>query len=104
MARINQLPKEKLVSPLDNQRGAILYYIGSFSPFHQGHLNIMKQAEQIAAKTHQVIGGYISPTHPSALYKSNQADDMEWIPTSTRTHLAQLGVEDQSLWMIDLSV
>ena len=28
LARINQLPKEKLVSPLDNQRGAILYYIG----------------------------------------------------------------------------
>ena len=64
----------------------------------------MKQAEQFSAKTHQVIGGYISPTHPGALYKSNQADDFEWIPTSTRTHLVQLGIEDQSLWMIDLSV
>lgn len=42
----------------------VVLVTGSFAPFHSGHLNLIKRAKEILEDHgHDVIGGYISPSH-----------------------------------------
>ena len=49
-------------------------------------------------KTHELLGGYISPCHTSYLY--DKLEDLS-IPNSTRNHLIFLALEDDPVWSLD---
>ncbi len=58
------LPKEKY-SIYEGEKKAVLFFYGTFCPFHQGHLDVMKKAEEYVRNSgYNVMAGYISPCHP----------------------------------------
>ena len=63
----------------------------------------MKLAEKYVREemkdTHDVLGGYISPCHPSYIFQ--KLGTTMCLPGSTRNHLIDLGVQDDPTWMLD---
>jgi nicotinic acid mononucleotide adenylyltransferase len=84
--------------PSEPKRPAVLFFFGTFCPIHLGHLDVMKQGEAFAGKTHQVLGGFISPCHSSYLYSKLSQFSM---PNGMRNHLIELAVEDDPVWTLD---
>lgn len=56
----------------------VAIYPGSFSPFHIGHLNIVKKAEKIFGKGNVIIAMGVNPDKVSSvhdiMFKANQAE------------------------------
>lgn len=63
----------------------------------------MKQAEAyMREKGFGVIGGYVSPCHPSYLYEKLGYQRQEAVPSSTRNKLIELALADDPCWTLDL--
>ena len=79
---------------------------GTFSPFHQGHLDAMNQAEGFVREKYggqyDMLGGYVIPCHPWYLYrKAKKGNGSIPVPNSTRTEMIRIGIEGSRFWMVD---
>lgn len=80
----------------------MLFYHGTFCPFHHGHLDVMRKAQthlkKKLSRTHKFLGGFVSPCHPMYL-KMKLGENS--VPHSTRNYLIHLALVDEKRWNLD---
>lgn len=66
--RVWKLPKPKNQISEIGEKGCIMFFYGTFCPFHQGHVDTLKTAENYIRDkfkdSHEILSGYVSPCHP----------------------------------------
>ena len=56
------MSEDRLALPSDTGKAAVLWYPGSFAPFHLGHLNCLRAAKQELGKMGlHLAGAYVQP-------------------------------------------
>jgi hypothetical protein len=78
---------------------AVLVTTGALNPIHKGHVAMLTASQEALAKEGiTVVGGFVSPSHD--MYLSGKFGRGKFMPSPNRLKLAQLAVDDESLWSV----
>ncbi|KAH3743103.1 hypothetical protein Pelo_15497 [Pelomyxa schiedti] len=83
----------------EHKRAAVIFFVGTFSPPHPGHLDALNQAKAFLTKNgFAVIGGYMSPSSNHYATRKLKRTRLE---SKHRINLCQLLVQKSGWLMID---
>src|SRR4051812_34779728 len=90
---INILPQHRLKSRQTKLIPSICFYHGNFLPIHGGHINMLQAAKEYIDNlgTHELLGGYISPSHSRYITKKFNPEDV--IGVGHRLSMIYLAIE-----------
>lgn len=92
-------PVEKIAKP-KTDKPVVLLTTGGFAPVHEGHLYMMETAKKVLTEAgHEVIGGYISPSHDSYVHKKYPGS--EKLSIYEKIELLRKALESSDFLMVD---
>jgi hypothetical protein len=93
------IPTDRLCPPTPGRKNAVLFFAGTFAPFHRGHLGALECARGLLEEqAWNLLGGYVCPV---ADVRGRSGDCLERIsPYAHRAAMVQLGLEG-TRWMLD---
>lgn len=91
---INNIKKNKSNKPL-----MVLLNTGSYSPVHNGHLNMMETAKKYLSKKYNIVGGFLSPSHDE--YVSKKYNGTANIHAESRINFIEQSIFESDWLMAD---
>lgn len=97
-------PYQKVIDRMQNlsagQSGVVLITSGSFSPLHQGHIDMLDVAKTyVESQGEYVVGGYVVPAHDSYVATKNNGE--AGMSSELRISLAQMSLKNSDWIMVD---
>lgn len=96
------IPQDKLKPLAENKKNAIIFFAGTFAPYHHGHNNAMEQAKLfLEADGWNVVGGYVSNFMQ---IREGRVGSLNHLlgSSNNRNAMMRLGVMDSNWIMADL--